>query len=61
MKTLLVATISVILILIMGWRDKEPTIQEQVEVQLKESQALHDSAIVCLKEIRKINDSLMNK
>ena len=46
MKTLLLATISIVLILIMGWRSETPEIEKQVEQQLEESQALNDSAIM---------------
>jgi hypothetical protein len=59
MKTLLVAGISVILILIMGWRSETSNIQEQVEVQLEHSQALNDSAMILLKELHDKNDSLL--
>jgi len=61
MKTLLVAGISVILILIMGWRSETSDIQEQVEVQLEHSQALNDSAMILLKELHDKNDSLLIK
>jgi hypothetical protein len=59
MKTLLVAGISVILILIMGLRSETSNIQEQVEVQLEHSQALNDSAMILLKELHDKNDSLL--
>jgi hypothetical protein len=61
MKTLLVAGISVILILIMGWRSETSDIQEQVEVQLEHSQALNDSAMILLKELHDKNDSLLTE
>jgi hypothetical protein len=61
MKTLLVAGISVILILIMGWRSETSDIQEQVEVQLEQSQALNDSAMILLKELHDKNDSLLTE
>ena len=59
MKTLLLATISIVLILIMGWRSETPEIEEQVEQQLEESQAIQDSAIIYLKELHEKNDSLL--
>jgi hypothetical protein len=61
MKTLLVAGISVILILIMGWRSETSDIQHEVEVQLEHSQALNDSAMVLLKELHDKNDSLLSE
>jgi hypothetical protein len=61
MKTLLVAGISIILILIMGWRSETADIQEQVEVQLEHSQALNDSAMILLKELHDKNDSLLTE
>jgi hypothetical protein len=61
MKTLLVAGISVILILIMGLRSETSNIQEQVEVQLEHSQALNDSAMILLKELHDKNDSLLTE
>jgi hypothetical protein len=61
MKTLLVAGISVILILIMGWRSETSDIQEQVAVQLEHSQALNDSAMILLKELHDKNDSLLTE
>jgi len=59
MKTLLLATISIVLILIMGWRSETPEIEEQVEQQLEESQALNDSAMMYLKVLHDKNDSLL--
>jgi hypothetical protein len=61
MKTLLVATISVIIILIMGWRSQPETIEEKVNAQLEGSKALHDSAMILLREIHEKNDSLLIK
>jgi hypothetical protein len=61
MKTLLVAGISIVLILIMGWRSETSTLQEEVEVQLQESQALNDSAMILLKELHDKNDSLLTE
>ena len=59
MKTLLLATISIVLILIMGWRSETTEIEKQVEQQLEESQAIQDSAIIYLKELHEKNDSLL--
>jgi hypothetical protein len=61
MKTLLVAGISIVLILIMGWRSETSTLEEEVEVQLQESQALNDSAMILLKELHDKNDSLLTE
>jgi hypothetical protein len=61
MKTLLVAGISIVLILIMGLRSETSNIQEQVEVQLEHSQALNDSAMILLKELHDKNDSMLNE
>ena len=61
MKTLLVAGISIILILIMGWRSETSDIQHEVEVQLEHSQSLNDSAMILLKELHEKNDSLLIK
>ena len=38
---------------------KPKSIEEKVEIQLQESEALHDSAMVLLKEIHEKNDSLI--
>lgn len=59
MKTLLIATISIILILIMGLSAEVPTIEEQAEEQLVESEMLQDSAMIILKELHDKNDSLL--
>jgi hypothetical protein len=61
MKTLLVAGISIVLILIMGLRSETSNIQEQVEVQLEHSQELNDSAMILLKELHDKNDSMLNE
>ena len=39
---------------------KPQSIEERVEIQLEESEALHDSAMVLLKQIHDKNDSLIN-
>ena len=36
-----------------------PTIEEKVEVQIEESQEMHDSAMQMLVEIHEANDSLL--
>ena len=40
---------------------KPKIIEERVEIQLEESSALHDSAMVLLEELVHKNDSLMDK
>jgi hypothetical protein len=60
MKTILVTTISIILILIMGWRPTEETLEHQVEVQIEQSKIIQDSAIMYLKELHDKNDSLLD-
>jgi hypothetical protein len=37
-----------------------PTIEEKVDVQLEQSEALHDSAMLILQEIHEKNDSLLD-
>jgi hypothetical protein len=37
-----------------------PTIEEKVDVQLEQSEALHDSAMLILQEIHDQNDSLID-
>ena len=37
-----------------------PTIEEKVDVQLEQSEALHDSAMLILQEIHDKNDSLID-
>ena len=37
----------------------KPTIEEKVEVQIEESQSMHDSAMKMLVEIHEANDSLL--
>jgi ABC-type dipeptide/oligopeptide/nickel transport system permease component len=38
-----------------------PTIEEKVDVQLEQSEALHDSAMMLLKELHDKNDSLLTQ
>jgi hypothetical protein len=40
---------------------KPTSIEERVEIQLKESEALQDSAMILLKELHEKNDSLIDK
>ena len=61
MKTLLITTISIILILIMGLSAETPAIEDQAEEQLVESEMLQDSAMIILKELHDKNDSLLVK
>ena len=49
-----------IVVLITALSMKPKSIEERVEVQLEESEALHDSAMVLLKEIHDKNDSLID-
>jgi hypothetical protein len=37
-----------------------PSIEEKVDIQLEQSEALHDSAMVLLKELHDKNDSLID-
>ena len=48
-----------IVVLITAISMKPKSIEERVEVQLEESEALHDSAMVLLKELHDKNDSLL--
>ena len=50
-----------IVVLITALSMKPKSIEERVEVQLEESESLHDSAIVLLKELHEKNDSLIDK
>lgn len=61
MKTLLITTISIILILIMSLSNDTPTIEDESEKQLVESEMLQDSAMVLLKELHDKNDSLLTQ
>lgn len=54
-------TILSIVALFMALSIKPKDIQEVAEVQLQESEALHDSAMVLLKELHDHNDSLLTK
>ena len=48
-----------ILAIITALSIKPKSIEERVEIQLEESEALHDSAMILLKEIHEKNDSLI--
>ena len=61
MKTLLITTISIILILIMSLSNDTPTIEDESEKQLVESEMLQDSAMMLLKELHDKNDSLLTE
>ena len=61
MKTLLITTISIVLILIMGFSNDAPKAEEMAEKQLIESEILQDSAMIILKELHDKNDSLLVK
>ena len=54
-------SIIAILAVITALSIKPKTIEERVEIQLEESEALYDSAMVLLKEIHEKNDSLIDK
>ncbi len=48
-----------LVVLITALSVKPPTIEEKVEVQIEESQEVHDSAMQVLVEIHEANDSLL--
>ena len=50
-----------IVVLVAALTMKPKSIEERVEVQLEESEALHDSAMMLLKELHEKNDSLIDK
>ena len=50
-----------IVVLITALSMKPKSIEERVEIQLKESEALQDSAMILLKELHDKNDSLIDK
>ena len=54
-------TVLGIVVLITALSMKPKPIEEKVEEQLQESEALHDSAMVLLKELHDCNDSLLTK
>jgi hypothetical protein len=61
MKILVITVVSIILLLFLGWPTENATIEEEVEVQLHNSETLQDSALIILKEIHDTNDSLLMK
>ena len=60
MKTLLVATLSVIIIMVMSLNPSQDPYQEYDEL-IVETNNLTDSAIMCLKMLHDKNDSLLDK
>jgi len=50
-----------IVVLITALSMKPKSIEERVQIQLEESEALHDSAMMLLKELHEKNDSLIDK
>ena len=54
-------SIIAILAVITALSIKPNSIEERVEIQLEESEALHDSAMILLQEIHDKNDSLLIK
>lgn len=48
-----------ILAVILALSTDTPTIEDEVAEQIKQSQKMHDSAMIELKRMRKINDSLL--
>jgi hypothetical protein len=49
-----------LIVLITALSMKPTTIEERVEIQLQESEALQDSAMILLKELHEKNDSLID-
>ena len=54
-------SIIAILAVITALSIKPKTIEERVEIQLEESEALQDTAMILLREIHEKNDSLIDK
>jgi hypothetical protein len=50
-----------IVVLVAALSMKPKSIEERVEIQLEESESLHDSAMVLLKELHDCNDSLLTQ
>ena len=50
-----------ILALILALSTDTPTIEDEVAEQIEESQKMHDSAMIELKRLHDINDSLLKK
>ena len=56
MKYLLVlAIVSILTAIVLN-----PSIEEKIDIQLEQSEALHDSAMLILQEIHEKNDSLLD-
>jgi hypothetical protein len=60
MKTLLLTALSVIIIMVMSLTPNQESYQEYEELVV-ESEALTDSAIMCLKMLHDHNDFLLDK
>ena len=58
MKALLAIAI---LAVILALTTEKPTIEERVAEQIEESRKLHDSAMLELKRLHDINDTLINR
>ena len=58
MKALLAIAI---LAVILALTTEKPTIEDRVAKQIEESRKLHDSALVELKRLHEINDTLINR
>ena len=54
-------SIIAILAVITALSIKPKTIEERIEIQLEESEALQDTAMILLREIHEKNDSLIDK
>ena len=54
-------SILAILAVITALSIKPKTIEERIEIQLEESEALQDTAMILLREIHEKNDSLIDK
>jgi len=50
-----------ILAVILALSTEKPTIEDEVAEQMEESQKMHDSAMIELKQLHDINDSLLIK
>jgi hypothetical protein len=50
-----------ILAVILALSTEKPTIEDKVAEQMQESQKMHDSAMIELKRLHDINDSLLDK
>jgi hypothetical protein len=50
-----------ILAIILALSNNKPTIEDEVAEQMEKSQKMHDSAMIELKRLHDINDSLLEK